>query len=232
MAGSAIRRLAEAAASQDAALTITIGPAPVSVTPSAAGRASGNGSTTRPLPRGTDQMFDEVHSGDNGADQCPDMTPEQERTLAKHQRLDPEDCPVQRLHDEECPTEGDEDEDGYCTNDARDDGREALSAPRQFENPLLRDYQPRQQRLEMVIPPHALPWVVQRIMGSGDPQGALVRIASFIDEVLVPDQAAEEEAQCPPGLGDELNQDSAPGQRAADPVQEEASREQSVEQRT
>jgi hypothetical protein len=69
-------------------------------------------------------------------------------------------------------------------------------------------------------------------MGGGDPQGALVRTASFIDEMFLPDQAAKQEAQCVTGSGDEADQDSAPGQPAAEPVQNKASREQFGEQRT
>lgn len=37
-----------------------------------------------------------------------------------------------------------------------------------------------EQRIELLVPPHAEAWVVARVMGSGDPQALLVRLAAEV----------------------------------------------------
>ena len=181
----------------------------------------------QPLPHGAPQQWDHAQGGDGGANRCADVDPDDQPQVAEG-NLGAAECSAERLGDDECAAEGDADDDGGCCIGAGE--KETFANPRQFENPLLRDYEPRQQRLEMVIPPHAHPWVVQRIMGGGDPRGALVSIASFIEEAFLPDHQAEHEAQCTPDFVDKMHQSAehCTGEHVhGDAPQPEALREQS-----
>ena len=135
--------------------------------------------------------------------------------------------------DEEYLTEAGGEDDGFCFIDVDEENEPSLAAPRTFANPLLRDHEPREQRLEMLIPPHAFPWVTQRIMGGGDPQGTLTSIAAFIDEVFAPEQAEVCEAgQVQPDGARAADQCPAEPAAPRTESQDSTQREPSAERRT
>ena len=178
--GAAIRRIAEEAAARGAGVVLSIGPSWPPAQPGATGPdAARTDAQSEPQPSGADRSqqegfgddHDDGQSDDGGTGGCPAEDSAQEFA-----------APGGSGYEGSCPEDvgqADEDSQHY-----------SASEPRSFGNPLLRDYEPREQQLEMLIPPHAFPWVAQRIVGGGDPQAALKRIAAFIDETFVSEQQA------------------------------------------
>ena len=191
--GASIRRIAEEAAGRGASVVLSIGPSQPPAQPTAAGPGPvGPGVHSEPQPS-VPAHSRRAAVGDDPVDgRCADAEQGEEsvrRDAAYGGVGGMADCPAE-VSAEECHAEGgDDDDDGFCYDDIDDADEKSehcdAGAPRAFGNPLLRDYQPRAQQLEMLIPPHAFPWVVQRIMGGGDPQAALNRIAAFTDEAFV-----------------------------------------------
>lgn len=61
----------------------------------------------------------------------------------------------------------------------------ASAAPRQGLLKQRRDHVP-EQRVELILPSHAEPWVVARVLESGDPHALLVRLAAEVTAVSQP----------------------------------------------
>ena len=201
--GASIRRIAAQAAARGASAVLSIGPSQPPAQPAAAGPGPlGTGVHREPQPSGPARSLQHRVGDDPDDDGQRPNTDRSEESVgqdAAHGAMrDTEDCPAEDSAEECAAAGGGENDDDLCleyAGQADEDGElYAGSEPRSFDNPLLRDYDPREQQLEMLIPPHAFPWVAQRIMRGGHPQAALQRIAAFIDEMYVSEQQESCEA--------------------------------------
>ena len=230
--------MAQEAAALGTSIAVGIGPDPVQGQPATAGPSlrEGRGRRQQPPAHSDARQQEEGDEPDEG--ECAGAKPR-----AQTHGRDDDDKEAEGMDqglaadiDEECMAEAGSEDDGFCFEDVEQDGEDNdpfPPSPRTFENPLLRDYKPREQRLEMLIPPHAFPWVAQRIMGGGEPQAMLTRIAAFIDEVFVPEQ----QEAC--GIGQahpaaDLPSEQCPAEQASllTTLQDGAKREPSAERRT
>ncbi len=221
--GASILRIAQYAAARGESVVLRIGPSRPPAQPAAAGPGPAvTGVHSDPQPSGPAHSQQEEVGDDPDGEGCADADEGEESVGQDVARGAVEDCPAE-FSAEECPAGG-----GY-----EDSEHYSTSEQRTFANPLLRDHDPREQQLEMLIPPHAFPWVSQRILGGGHPQAALKRIAAFIDEMFMSEQQESCDALQMPSA------DEQPGTQCLSEPQllsttppDETQHEPSAEQRT
>ncbi len=239
-----IQRIAAEAAARGASVVLSVGPSRPPAQPAAAGPGPvGIGGHSQPQPSGPAHSQQNVVSGDpyTGQRRSAKVDPGEEsigQDVGYEGMGAMEDCPAVDSAEDDCPAAGGDEDDGFCSEDAVhadvDGEYYSTSVPRTFANPLIRDHEPREQQLEMLIPPHAFPWVAQRIMGGGQPpQAALTRIAAFIDQMFMSDQQESCEAlQMPSAHEQPATQCSEEPPLLSTNSRDEAQHEPSAEQRT